>query len=134
MADYLEMLPTTRIAPNDGDKTYNQPTDTVEDVSGDKEAAIVVTMQSMTYNGTAVTTMISIETAIENRDGHYMEVANIVDLTAVPGTFPQRYYAYLSGSSDASGYPGFARYLRVKVSFGHEDDTMALGVKAILKP
>lgn len=134
MASQAEILPTTKVTPNDGGTTWFQPVDSVIDVSSFSEAAFVTMIQGMTGSGTAAVTVL---TAIENRDEHFLECgsgATIVTINGTPGSYPQKFFNYFAGSGTASATPGFARYLRIKVDFAQATDTMTLGVKAVLKP
>jgi hypothetical protein len=135
MAAVVELLPMTRISGSAGE-VWRQPTDSVVDVSGYTEAAIVLFIQSLDVADQSGQITIQLDTAIENREDHYVPYVTLDTLTYPnPTTYPVHVYCYLKGSTTGgSAAPGFARFIRVSVTGTHEGWHIAAGVQAVMKP
>ena len=127
MSAELEILGITKV----DEATWDQPRDEVVDVSAYTEAAIVVTIFDGTVAGGS-TTDVFLDTAVDNAEERWVGLTRLVSLTANPSP-PETHYVYLEGpGTGPSGYPGFARYLRVVVDQDANSE-LTFDVRAIMK-
>ena len=113
------------------DEEFIQPKEEAIDLSQYSEAAIMATLFEFTRNGG--TTTITLQTAVDNQDDRYVDLAELASITGDPST-PYTRYIYLAGPGAAGAdQPGFARFMRVKITQA-AGASIALDVKAILKP
>ena len=132
MAAVVEILPMTRIYGGAGEE-WEQPTDSVVDVSGYTEAAIIMVVQSLEVSGGTVT--VHLNTAIDNRGDHYLGLTEIGTWSANPSDYPVHQYKYLHGSTyGPSDAPGFARFLRLHAVGTNAGWHITFGVQALMKP
>jgi hypothetical protein len=95
MPALLDLVPATKIT----DPDWEQPLESIVDVSGYTEAALMMNLINMVC-GTEGTTTINIQTAIENRDEQYVTIAS-TSYTSAP-SMPTNVYIYLKGSTSGS--------------------------------
>jgi len=127
MAAVVELLPVTRIVETE----WSQDLESVVDVSGYTEAAVLIQVLGMTVD--TPTTTIAIDTGIDNRSDQFMQIAG-KEFTAAPGDLPDVTYFYLAGSTNGSSTAsGFARYLRMRV-VQQAGGVVTLAAKAVFKP
>jgi hypothetical protein len=127
MAAVHELIPLKRIE----GASFEQPPDSVADVSEYMEAFIMYTIVQIDRN--SATTTVYVQTAIDNRDESYVTVASM-DYTSDPSPLPHNQIFYLAGSSTgSSSAPGFGRYLRIRVD-QNAAASVTLQAKAVLKP
>ena len=108
MAAELEILGVTTTT----DTGFEQSKEDVVDVSQYTEVSVFLTVYALDRN--SGTTTVAIQTAVDNDEDRYLELATLATLAADPGSYPATYNIYLSGPGEAgTNQPGFARYLRV---------------------
>ena len=128
MSAELEILGVTSTT----DTGFVQPKEEAVDISQYTEAALMLTVYALNRN--SGTTTIKVETAVDNQDDRYIDLAELADLTSDPGAFPATYMIYLAGPGVAgTGQPGFARFMRVALTQA-AGASITLDCRAILKP
>ena len=128
MSAELEILGVTTTT----DTAFVQPKEEAVDVSQYTEASVLITVYALDRN--SGTTNIKLETAVDNQDDRYIQLAELADLTSDPGAYPATYNIYLAGPGVAgTGQPGFARFLRVALTQA-AGASITLDCRAILKP
>lgn len=139
MSATVELLPVTRLLPNAGGvglgaTEYLQPTDTIVGVAGYREAMLLMVVHDLSF-GMGMTLTVSLQTALDNREDHYVELAELVQYSSFsPPTPPDKTSVYLGQStSGSSTAPGFGRFLRLHVA-GGSAWTLTVGVKLLMKP
>ncbi len=127
MAAIVELLPATRIT----SESFVQDADSIVDVSGYTEAAVMFSVMEMTVTGGD--SVLILQTSIDNREDQFAEFVSKV-FSSTPAEFPYVHYIYLHGSSNGSSdAPGFARYLRFAFAQG-SGASAVIAVKAVFKP
>ena len=113
------------------EEAFVQSKEEAIDISQYTEAAIIATLYEFTRDGG--TTTITLQTAVDNQDDRYVDLADLAVITTDPSV-PFTQYVYLGGPGVAgTDQPGFARFMRVKITQA-ANATITLDVKAILKP
>ena len=128
MSAELEIMGLTVVS----DAEWDQPREELVDVSAYTEAAIMCTVFGGTVAGGS-TTNVWLDCSTTNTEERWIEMANLVELTANPDP-PQTFYTSFSGPGSSSGGAkmGFARYLRVVVDQDAGSE-ITLDVRAIMK-
>ena len=133
MGAKLEILGVKKVT----EQGWHQSKDEAADVSGYTDAAVMVTIFGGTIANAPGTTKVFLQTAVDRAEDRWCDLAMIAELTADP-TPPENNFYYFAGAgpgtAGAAGFPGFARYLRVKVETDDAASTLTLDVQAIMKP
>ena len=134
MSAELEIIGLTVV---NGTSSWEQPKDEAVDVAAYTEAAIMVTAFGGTISDKPGTTQVWVQGAVDNVDERYSDLALLASVTEdVASDVPDSFYAYLQGPGEGAGnkYPGFPRYLRIRVAPDHNDSSLTFDVRAIMKP
>ena len=111
--------------------------DEATDVSGYTDAAVAVTIFGGTIANAPGTTSVYLQTAVDRAENRWVDLAMIAELTADPSPPETTFYYFAGtgqGSTGGSDFPGFARYLRVRVATDDAASNLTLDVQAIMKP
>lgn len=136
MSRLAEIVRTTKTSNQD----WTQEAEEAIDASGFTEGAFVVTVHCGAITGDDA--VVILQTAVDQSSEEFFDVgklATIPEGTTI--TTPLQYYTYFAGAgvgvqgstAVATDYPGFARFLRVRIS-GSGVAGLVFSVKALLKP
>jgi hypothetical protein len=128
MSAVVDLIPVTTIST----ESFIQTSDTIVDVSGYTEAAILT--QTFAIDMAGDTTEIWLDTAIENRTGQWSEIGPLETFpSSPPPTVPLTSMKYLQGTTSNGVWTGFGRYLRIRVHQG-PGASITFKVTALMKP
>ena len=120
-----------------GTSSWEQNKDEAVDVSAYSDAAIMLTAFGGTIANKPGTTSVWVQGAVDNVDERYADIAQLATITDdVASDIPDTFYIYMQGpgSGGPADYPGFPRYLRIRVAADDNASSLSFDVRAIMKP
>ena len=135
MSAELEVVGLTVVS---GTDNWSQPKEEAVDVSAYTEGAIMLTAFGGTIANKPGSTQVWLQTAVDNSDDRYADLAMIANISFDPSpSIPDSFYIYMQGAGPGGtpdAWPGFARYLRIRVAADDNSSSLTFDVKAIMKP
>ena len=120
-----------------GTNNWEQNKDEAVDVSAYSEAAIMLTAFGGTIANKPGTTSVWVQGAVDNVDERYSDLALLATVTEdVLSDIPDTFYICMKGpgAGGMADFPGFPRYLRIRVDSDDNASSLSFDVRAIMKP